>query len=31
MRDHCDHNDQEKREDFWIYCLDILHPKVLIS
>ena len=27
--DHCDPNDQETREDFWIYHLDTLHPKGL--
>ena len=26
---HCDPNDQEAREDFWIFHLDTLHPKVL--
>ena len=27
--DHCDPNDQEAREDFWIFHLDTLHPKGL--
>ena len=27
--DHCDPNDQEAREDFWIFHRDILHPKDL--
>ena len=26
---HCDPNDQEDREDFWIFHLDTLHPKRL--
>ena len=26
---HCDPNDQEAREDFWIFHLDTLHPKGL--
>ena len=26
---HCNPNDQEAREDFWIFHLNILHPKVL--
>ena len=27
--DHCDPNDQERREDFWIYHLDTMFPKGL--
>ena len=27
--DHCDPNDQERREDFWIYTLDTMYPKGL--
>ena len=27
--DSCDPNDQERREDFWIYHLDTLYPKAL--
>ena len=27
--DHCDRNDQERREDFWIYHLDTMFPKGL--
>ena len=27
--DHCDSNDQERREDFWIYHLDAMFPKGL--
>ena len=27
--DYCDPNDQERREDFWIYHLDTLYPKGL--
>ena len=26
---HCDPNDQEAKEDFWIFHLDTLHPKGL--
>ena len=26
---HCDPNNQEDREDFWIFRLDTLHPKGL--
>ena len=26
---HCDSNDQEAREDFWIFYQDSLHPKGL--
>ena len=29
MNDHCDRNDQEAREDFWIFHLRTLHPKGL--
>ena len=29
VTDHCDPNDQEAREDFWIFHLDTLHPKDL--
>ena len=27
--DHCNPNDQERREDFWIYHLDTVFPKSL--
>ena len=27
--DHCDPNDQERREDFWIFHLDTMSPKGL--
>ena len=27
--DHCDSNDREAREDFWIFHLDTLYPKGL--
>ena len=27
--DHCDPNNQEARENFWIFHLDTLHPKGL--
>ena len=29
ISDHCDPNDQEARENFWIFHLDTLHPKGL--
>ena len=29
MIGHCDPNNQEAREDFWIFYLDTLHPKGL--
>ena len=28
---HCDPNDQEAREDFWIFHLDTLHPALCIQ
>ena len=27
--DHCDLNDQEARENFWVFHLDTLHPRGL--
>ena len=29
ISDHCDPNDEEAREDFWIFHLDTLYPKKL--
>ena len=29
IKGHCDPNDQEAREDVWIFHLDTLYPKAL--
>ena len=29
--DHCDPNDQEAREDFWIFYLNTLHSNGLVK